>query len=167
MSVITVPVGSSFRKNVAEFAIEFLKIGLVIKPLQFLFKRRTQQYLLRLKMSPQNTIGNDIFRLLDKDALKPIPFFEEHDLKHLILGYGMSSEEEVRMQCYLLGNGNRSMSCLLFVLSGLLLPSCWKTFYDDYNKGKKSKNILNLKLEDCLHLSTTEIQHKYKNSKDK
>lgn len=163
MSVIAIQGRSTLRKNIAECIIEFLKTKLVIKPLQFIFKIRTQQYLDKLENSSPNTVGNDVLLLLKKNSLKPIPFFEDHDLKHLILGYEMSSEEEVRMQFYLLGNGNRSISCLLFVLSGLLLPSCWETFYNDYNKGKNSQNILNLKLDNCLNLLTSQLYSKYRN----
>lgn len=162
MNTTVIQLRTSLRRNVSEFIIEFLKIWFVIKPLQSLFRIRNQHNLLKLKNSLPNTVGSNILQLLIKNNLKPIPFYEEHDLKHLILGYGMSSEDEVRMQFYLLGNGNRSISCILFTMFGLLLPSCWKTFYKDYYKGKNATRILDIKLDDCINSSMAELRMKYK-----
>ena len=98
----------SVRYRIVELIVETLKIGLVIKPLQILFKKRNRQTRLILDGCAENSIGKEIVKMLDKYDLKLIPFYEEHDLKHLVLDYGMTSEEEIRMQTYLFGNGNRS-----------------------------------------------------------
>jgi hypothetical protein len=157
MSWITKP----HRKQITESIIELMKIWLVIKPLQFLFSNKTTQSYNKFKSSSEDSVGKDLYYLLEKNNLKLIPFYENHDLKHLILGYGMSSKEELRMQVYLLGNGNRSVSCVLFVLSGLLLPSSWKLFYQDYIKGKNAPSIIELSIDTCWNETTESIQKKY------
>lgn len=152
----------SFRKKIAEKIIELAKVQLVIHPLQkFTGKKRSEQLLQQLKSLPEHTIGKEYLKILEKNDLKLIPFFEDHDLKHIVLGYGMSSEEELAMQAYLWGNGNRSIFCFLFLLSAILLPSSWKYLYQEYLKGKKAPNILNLTLKECMNRKTPEIKREY------
>lgn len=161
-TILTVHHSASIRYRLAEFLIEFLKIYLVIKPLQFIFKQRVLKYRKQLENCQENSIGKELIQMLDHHKLNFIPFYEEHDLKHLILDYGMTSEEEIRMQAFLFGNGNRSISCVLFLLSGVLMPSAWGKFLEDYKRGKNSPDILNLKLENCLDLSALELKLVYK-----
>lgn len=123
MNVLTLRFEVSIRKRIAKLIIEFLKIWLVIKPLQIIFQSKNEQSLLSLKSCPENSVGKDVLKMIEEQNLKLIPFYESHDVKHLILGYGMTSENEIRMQAYLFGNGNRSLSCLLFLFAGVLLPS--------------------------------------------
>lgn len=147
----------SFREKI----VEGLKIWLVIKPLQLIFNSSVDLQLRNLTQLPKGTIGYDIYQLLNKYDLKIIPKFESHDLKHLILGYGMSSIEEIRMQMYLLGNGDYSIPCLLFVASGILFPKEWSTFHKDYKKGKRSPSILHLSISDCKMEKTKLIKDIY------
>ena len=160
---LTLTNSKSLRYRIAELIIETLKIGVAIKPLQFLFKNRNRQTRLMLENCTENSIGKDIIQLLEQNNLKLIPLYEEHDLKHIVLDYGMTSEEEIRMQAYLFGNGNRSLGCILFLLSGILLPSAWKKFHEDYCRGKNSPAILELKLDECMNVPTSELKAKYKN----
>ncbi|TAF63570.1 MAG: hypothetical protein EAZ55_13345 [Cytophagales bacterium] len=162
-NALTIINSFSVAYRIAELIIESLKIWIAIKPLQFLFKKRDKKIRAMLENCAENSVGKDIIKMLDQYDLKLIPFYEEHDLKHIVLDYGMTSEEEIRMQAYLFGNGNCSLPCVLFLLSGILLPSAWGKFYEDYCKGKNSPNISRLKLENCMNLPTTELKKKYKN----
>lgn len=148
--------------RIAEVIIEILKINLAIKPLQFFCRPKYyNDKLEQMRNLPKHTIGSDIAEMLDKKNLKIIPKYEDHDLKHLILGYGMSPIDELRMQAYLFGNGNYSLTCILFLSSALLLPHSWKKLYTDFKIGKQSQNILHLKLKDCLEENTESIKLKY------
>ena len=150
-------------KNISEQLIEFIKINFVIKPLQeFSDKKFYYKKLELLRSLPSNTVGNDIAQMLDKHNLEIIPQFENHDLKHLILGYGMTTKEEIEMQAYLFGNGNRTIPCILFLLSGILLPSSWSAFLTAFEKGKNAPSILQLSLDDCMRIKTKDVQQKYK-----
>jgi ubiquinone biosynthesis protein Coq4 len=151
------------RSGFAGKIIEAMKVWLVIKPLQrFSDHEKYLSKLESMRQLPEGTIGHDIAGLLDAEGLEIIPKFENHDLKHLVLGYGMSPEEEVRMQAYLLGNGNYSFSCLLFVCSGLLLPRFWTTFYHDFKKGRVSRSILELNIDECMLLTTADVIRSYR-----
>nr|WP_294859198.1 hypothetical protein [uncultured Fluviicola sp.] len=142
--------------------VELLKVHLVIKPLQTIFKKYSNKQLNVLENKPLGTVGYDLSRILKENQLTIIPRFEDHDLKHLILGYGMTSMEEIRMQAYLFGNGNWSPFCLIFLATGLIFPEEWKSFYSEFKKGKKGPNILHLRVADCMDESTEEVIGRYR-----
>jgi hypothetical protein len=152
------------RLKIRERFVELLKVHLVIKPLQYVFKRFSERQLTILKKQEQGTIGFDLAQLLIENKLTVIPRFENHDLKHLILGYGMTSMDEIRMQAYLFGNGNRSLFCVLFLASGCLFPEEWKSFYSEYRKGKNAPSILKLKVTDCMSKPTSELIKLYRSN---
>lgn len=140
-----------------------LKSNLIIKPMHWLFYN--DQYDLKLfKMSqmPKGTIGKDIADMLIKGNMKLIPKFENHDLKHLILGFQMTPTDEVKMQAYLFGNGNRTIFCILPLLTGIFHPSLWEEYYQAYKNGKKAPCILNLSIEECIHQNTSDIIKQYR-----
>ncbi len=136
---------------------------LVVRPMQILFPRRRYEQKLQLMRSlSDNTVGNDLARMLDEKGLKLIPGFERHDLNHLILGYGMEPEEELCMQAYLAGNGYYKLHCCLFLSSGLLLPCLWKTLLAHYKLGKRSESLSSLSLRECMNERTELVVRKYR-----
>lgn len=146
-----------------EKLVEFLKIYLAIKPLQFFYKNKSEKILNQLKKLPNGTIGSELYKMLNKHELKVIPKFENHDLKHIILGYGMTSIEEIKMQAYLFGNGNKTIFCILFLASGLIFPEEWDSFYKEYKKGKKSACIHDLSFNETITRKTQIIKTTYNN----
>ncbi|GAA4113893.1 hypothetical protein GCM10022393_13120 [Aquimarina addita] len=146
-----------------EQLVEFLKIYLAIKPLQFFYKTKSENTINQLKVLPNGTIGYELYKMLDNNNLKVIPKFENHDLKHIILGYGMTSIEEIKMQAYLFGNGNKTIFCILFLASGLIFPEEWKSFYKEFKKGKKSIYIHDLQFKETITKQTEIIKTTYNN----
>lgn len=101
-----------------------------------------------LRKLPKGTLGKEIASCLDAHGLVLVPKFESHDLKHVLLGYKMTPEGEIRLQAFMLGNGNRTLPSLaIFIFGALLLPSRWSMFYADYQKGKKSYPISSFSIE--------------------
>jgi len=147
-----------------EHLVEFLKIYLAIKPLQFFYKNKSENTLNQLKALPKGTIGSDLYKMLNNNGLKVIPKFENHDLKHIILDYGMTSIEEIKMQAYLFGNGNKTMSCILFLTSGLIFPEHWNSFYKEYKKGKQAPYIHDLSFKETIIKQTEIVKTTYNNS---
>lgn len=132
--------------------------------MQFFYKNRAKNILNALKLLPEGTIGSDLYKMLNNNKLKVILKFENHDLKHIILGYGMTSIEEIKMQAYLFGNGNKTIYCILFLASGLIFPEEWTAFYREYKKGKKSIYINNLSFRDTILKQTQIVKNIYCNS---
>lgn len=161
--MLSIPVQQNIENplKIREKFVESIKVYLVIKPLQYIYRSSSEKRFELYESSPEKSIGNDLYKMLDKHTLKLIPKFEDHDLKHLVLDYGMSSIEEIKMQAYLFGNGSKSIFCLLFLASGILFPRAWFSFYEEYKKGKEAPSIQNLSIDDCMKERTETIRMIY------
>lgn len=112
-----------------------------------------------LKKLPDGTLGKDIANCLEEYKLRLVPNYESHDLKHVLLGFKMTPVDEIRMQAFMIGNGNYSIpSFAIFIFGALLLPDLWVKFYKDYTNGKKSKPIKKWTIEDYAHCQTSTLR---------
>lgn len=112
-----------------------------------------------LKQLPDGTLGKDIANCLKAHKLRLVPNYESHDLKHVLLNFDMTPVDEIRMQAFMLGNGNYSIpSFAIFIFGALLLPGLWKKFYKDYINGKSSKPIKTWTIEDYAHCQTSALR---------
>ncbi|RQO30862.1 hypothetical protein DBR32_09095 [Taibaiella sp. KBW10] len=122
----------------------------------------------QLQTLPEGTLGRDIGDCLAKNDLHLVPNYESHDLKHVLLDFEMTAVDEIRMQAFMLGNGNYSLpSFAIFIFGALLLPDLWTTFYKDYINGRNAKPISTWTIEEYAHCQTTtlrEIVFNYKPS---
>lgn len=107
------------------------------------------------------TVGREVAEMLDNKKYRLIPKFENHDLKHIILGYEMTMKDEIRMQAYLIGNGNLTFPCLIFFSLGVFYPSIWKHLLKEYQTGKTSKSIHFLTLDNCMELQLKDVKSEY------
>jgi len=113
----------------------------------------------QLKELPNGTLGKDIANCLEKNNLRLVPNFESHDLKHVLLNFKMTPVDEIRMQAFMLGNGNYSIpSFAIFIFGALLLPDLWTTFYKDYKNGLNSKPIKTWTIEEYAHCQTSTLR---------
>ena len=106
--------------------------------------------LTHLRTLQKGTVGREIAIVLDDRGYKLIPKFENHDLKHIILDYDMTMKDEIRMQAYLVGNGNLTLPCLIFLSLGLFYPTIWKDLPTEFLQGQKMKSIHFLTLDNCM-----------------
>ncbi|UTN03648.1 hypothetical protein L0669_20255 [Flavobacterium bizetiae] len=107
------------------------------------------------------TVGREVAEMLDNKKYRLIPKFENHDLKHIILDYEMTMKDEIRMQAYLIGNGNLTFPCLIFFSLGVFYPVIWKDLLKEYQTGKASKSIHFLTLDNCRELQLKDIKSEY------
>lgn len=113
----------------------------------------------QLQELPEGTLGKDIANCLEKNNLRLVPNYESHDLKHVLLDFKMTPEDEIRMQAFMLGNGNYSIpSFAIFIFGALLLPDLWTTFYTDYKNGLNSKPIKTWTIEEYAHCKTSTLR---------
>src|ERR1043165_783495 len=76
-----------------------------------------------LQELPDGTLGKDIAECLKKNGLRLVPNYESHDLKHVLLNFQMTPVDEIRMQAFMLANGNYTIpSFAIFIFGALLLP---------------------------------------------
>ncbi|MTH15342.1 hypothetical protein [Flavobacterium sp. LC2016-01] len=114
-----------------------------------------------LRSLEHGTVGREVAEMLDSKQYRLIPKFENHDLKHIILEYEMTMKDEIRMQAYLIGNGNFTFPCLIFFSLGIFYPTIWKDLLNEYKLGKNTKSIHFLTLDDCMELQLIDIKNEY------
>lgn len=113
----------------------------------------------QLQELPEGTLGRDIADCLERNGLRLVPNYESHDLKHVLLDFKMTPVDEIRMQAFMLGNGNYSIaSFAIFIFGALLLPDLWSTFYNDYKNGTNAKPIKTWTIEEYAHCQTSTLR---------
>lgn len=120
-----------------------------------LYEQKARQ----LHKLPNGTLGKDIGNCLERNGLRLVPNYESHDLKHVLLNFQMTPVDEIRMQAFMLGNGNYSIpSFAIFIFGALLLPDLWTTFYKDFKNGQNAKPISTWTIEDYAHCQTSTLR---------
>ena len=120
---------------------------------------RYRQQVDELGKLEKGTLGKEIANCLDDHKLTLVPKYESHDLKHVLLDYKMTAEDEIRMQAFMIGNGNYSIpSFTIFFFGALLLPDLWLTFYSDFKKGRQTIPISKWTINDFANRSIEELR---------
>ncbi|MGC4041826.1 MAG: hypothetical protein QM710_13855 [Flavobacterium sp.] len=122
-----------------------------------------KQKVSELRGFENGTLGKQIADCLDNHKLTLVPGYESHDLKHVLLDYKMTAEDEIRMQAFMLGNGNHTIPCFAILGFGaMLLPDLWPIFYQDYKKGRDSIPISNWTIDNYAKSNIDELRLKLK-----
>jgi hypothetical protein len=113
----------------------------------------------QLQELPEGTLGKDIANCLERNGLRLVPGYESHDLKHVLLDFKMTPVDEIRLQAFMLGNGNHTLaSFAIFLFGALWLPDCWRTFYQDFKDGRNAKPIHSWTIEEFAHCRTAALR---------
>lgn len=108
---------------------------------------------------PEGTLGKDIADCLDRNGLRLVRGFESHDLKHVLLDSKMNPLDEIRLQAFMLGNGNYSVaSFAIFIFGAFFLPDLWITFIKDFRAGRRTMPIKNWTVENYAHCQTETLR---------
>jgi hypothetical protein len=133
---------------------------LSVSTIEFFSKMESyKEKVTELRKLENGTLGKEIAECLDNHNLNLVPKYESHDLKHVLLNYKMTAEDEIRMQAFMVGNGNYSIpSFAILIFGAMLLPDLWQTFYSDFKKGKKSVGISEWTIEKYSTRNLTELR---------
>lgn len=123
------------------------------------------EYCTNLKMQIEKckagTVGFAMNNFLNKNKLSLVPWYEQHDLKHVLTGYGITAAEEMRMQAFMFGNaGFRPMVTLMTISFLVWTPDIWKELPYHFLIGKFTKPIRGLQIEEVIDLGFLELQQK-------
>ncbi len=100
---------------------------------------------------PTGSLGREVYKFLHNNGFDMLPKFEDHDVLHVLFGYGSHVVDEVRMQFCLFGNGKRSLYLFGVIIIGwLAFPECWHLFREAFRKGKELTPIHRWKFEHLL-----------------
>ena len=95
-----------------------------------------------LQQLPAASTGRALAVFLQQHGFALMPKFESHDLFHVLLGYGVTVVDEVRMQCCLAGSGRRTAPTLVVIAVGLVFyPEYGRDFWRHYQRGKSMVNF--------------------------
>jgi ubiquinone biosynthesis protein Coq4 len=96
----------------------------------------------QLSALPYETVGNELWQLLNAHSIRLLPYYERHDIKHVVLNYAFTDEGEVSLQFFMLANGRVSFPVLATVLYGLLtMPEYYSSFKKAWKRGKQVKSL--------------------------
>ncbi|MEJ7660346.1 MAG: hypothetical protein WKG07_12380 [Hymenobacter sp.] len=93
-------------------------------------------------------LGRGVADLLARHGLQLIPHYEDHDLKHVLLGYDMTPEDKLKLKAFTLGNGDWSLACVGFLLFTMLTPEGWPGLLRHYRRGRQVPPVFHWKLAD-------------------
>lgn len=108
----------------------------------------TQAQQALLQRLPVGTVGRAVADLLAAHRLQLIPGYENHDLKHVLLGYAMTPDDELKLKAFMLGNGDWSLASLVLSLLVVLTPEQWSTLWQHYQRGRRAPCIVRWNLAD-------------------
>ena len=135
----------------------FIAKSVMVNVLQYTADMRPYRaYRKALESYPQGTVGREVANYLRRTNSDFIPGFEAHEFKHVLIGYENSFDEELRLQAFMLGNGNYSPFCLFFLSAGIFQ---WKKLSDHFRAGRKCVSIVRWKLEDVAHMPLNRLRH--------
>jgi hypothetical protein len=121
-----------------------------------------------LRKSNHGTLGKDIVNCLDQHNLRLVPGYESHDLKHVLLNYAMTPLDEIRMQAFMIGNGNISIpSIAIFLYGFILLPHKWHQLFKDFKLGLRSESIKTWTMEQYASRQTEELRKQVINTRQR
>lgn len=109
---------------------------LVRKPLNFPY---TIQELSDL---PEVTVGHHLFQFLHQHELVLLPYYEKHDIKHVLLDYPPTECGEVCLQSFMLANGRVTLPVIATVIYGICtMPEYWKQIHTAFLRGFRNPNL--------------------------
>ncbi len=113
-----------------------------------------------LKRCPQGSFGHRLLDFMEEHGFDFVPWYEKHDMKHVLLGYGATAPEEMYMQAFMFGNAGFKPLVTIITLTFLIwTPDAWKDLPFHFMVGRMSKPIGNLVLEDIAESDLEELRN--------
>ena len=116
----------------------------------------------QLSALPYETVGNELWQSLNANNLRLLPYYERHDIKHVVLKYPFTDEGEVCLQFFMLANGRVSFPVLATVLYGLVtMPEYYASFSVAYQHGKSAKDLSELDWFSIMQQPLAEVRSQF------
>lgn len=116
----------------------------------------------QLSALPFETVGNELWQSLNAENLRLLPYYERHDIKHVVLDYPFTDEGEVSLQFFMLANGRVSFPVLATVIYGLVtMPEYYSSFRKAYYRGKVASDLSSLDWFAIMPQPLDQVRHQY------
>ena len=124
-----------------------------------LLKEKWRYTLQDYRNFPVGTVAREIANYLDLKGLCFLPKGEKHDVRHIVLGYEMNVEGEVRMQAFLIGNGKLHLYGILYLgFFLILLPELIIPCLGDFLRGRQAVEMADLSEVALLGMHLDEVK---------
>ena len=135
------------------------------KPYQRFFKNKIAWKIDKQELFTysEETLGYHLGLFLQNNNFDIQPKLEDHDIIHVLTNTGISVQEEIGMQYYLLGNGKKSLYLFLVIIVGTLFyPTYVDYFLNEFRKGKAAYCFHYLNFSKMLLIPIETIQQTFK-----
>ncbi|MFT5822369.1 MAG: ubiquinone biosynthesis protein Coq4 [Crocinitomix sp.] len=117
----------------------------------------------QMRNLPTGTLGNDVANFLDAQNLSLLPKYEVHDTLHVLLNYGTTPKEELKLQGFMIGNKSVTFGGkVLFGISLIVKPEYLKEIRQEIKRGKKAESIQGINFIEVLDMETSQIRSRNK-----
>lgn len=134
----------------------------IIGPMVFNFGSKDKNWNLstdQLLQYPEGSLGKTLGEFLKNQQVELLTGAEYHDIHHVLFDYSISFKDEVALQFFLHGNGNKSIASVSTYLGAwCLLPTQWKYLRTAYERGKACKDLSTLHFKDMLHQDLNQVK---------
>lgn len=113
-----------------------------------------------MRMMTTGCLGRDVADFLDSRNFFLLPKYEVHDTLHVLLKYGTTPKEELKLQGFMIGNKSVTFGGkVLFLLSILIKPEYFKDIISEIKRGKKANSIKNFPFQEVLTQNTERVRN--------
>jgi hypothetical protein len=107
----------------------------------------------------EGSLGKSLGEFLKKHNVELLAGAEYHDIHHILFDYSLSFRDEVALQFFLHGNGNKSIASISTRIGAwCLLPTEWKYLNAAYKRGKLYKDISIINFKSMLNQDLTQVK---------
>ena len=122
-------------------------------------KKEARRLFAMLEHCAEHTLGRTVWDMLQAKKLDFVPRYENHDLKHALLGYRQEAPDEIRMQAFMFGNAGFSLfSIATFLMFIPWTPDVWLEMPYHYRCGRLTKPIGHWHIEKFAHRNLEELR---------
>ncbi len=147
-------------KSIRSKLLVLLTHTIALPILKIIRKKKVFPYSMeKLSALPYETVGNELWQVLNKQNLRLLPYYEKHDIKHVVLQYPFTDEGEVGLQFFMLGNGRISFPVLSTIIYGIItMPEYYGSFKKAYRKGKEIPTLDQVDWFSIMEIPLVQVQ---------
>lgn len=147
-------------KSIRSKLLVLLTHTIALPVLKIIRKKKVFPYSMeQLSALPYETVGNELWQVLNEQNLRLLPYYEKHDIKHVVLQYPFTDEGEVSLQFFMLANGRISFPVLSTVIYGIVtMPEYYSSFKNAYRRGKQFSNLEELDWFSIMEIPLAQVQ---------
>ncbi|WP_425641056.1 hypothetical protein ACPUEK_13505 [Marinomonas gallaica] len=106
-----------------------------------------------------HTLGKALYNFLNSRNLGYLPKYEEHDTYHVLLGYGTSVTEELKLQAFMWGNKNSTFAGrVLFIIGYIVFPSKHSLLKREMIRGSNAKPLSGILVASMIPMNLLELR---------